>query len=421
MTVSEADVVVIGAGLAGLAAGHALQRAGRRVMVLEAGPEVGGRARTRNLDGIPADLGGEWVGSAHRRVRRLAGELGVDIEPAHTLGAQVRWQLPSGQHIGRVPPRQTWPALIRLARAAAAESRGVDPDRPWRSERASDLDAVSLSQWLDTVDVRGDTRYIVDRVVGSLSSSRTEDMSLLQFLWWMRLAGGPLRTLRTTFQSRVVGGAQTLARAMADELRVSCDSRVAVVAQGDEVGATTDDGRTYRAPHAVVAVPVQVLDELAFDPPLPTRQQELSRLHVGPGTKVVALLPPSRGRPAYHTVVGGSRLWIAWRVGRRVTGFVPPQADRVGDAELVSELGAAFDIEPEHLDRSLVMDWSTDPGVRGCDIAFSPTQVCSHGPRLREPDGRLLFAGAERSSWPNNMEGALESGERAARELLRTG
>lgn len=64
-----------------------------------------------------------------------------------------------------------------------------------------------------------------------------------------------------------------------------------------------------------------------------------------------------------------------------------------------------------------VFRWADEEHIPGCDLAFAPGEVCRFGPWLTKPHGRLHFAGTERSSWPNNMEGALESGERAAREI----
>jgi monoamine oxidase len=64
-----------------------------------------------------------------------------------------------------------------------------------------------------------------------------------------------------------------------------------------------------------------------------------------------------------------------------------------------------------------VFRWADEEHIPGCDLAFAPGDVYRFGPWLTKPHGRLHFAGTERSSWPNNMEGALESGERAAREI----
>src|SRR3954452_13096393 len=89
---SDADVLVVGAGLAGLAAARELRRAGKEPLVLEATRRVGGRAHSVRLGEATANLGGEWVGRRHRRVRGLVDGLGLRLEPSRFLGSRIRWR-----------------------------------------------------------------------------------------------------------------------------------------------------------------------------------------------------------------------------------------------------------------------------------------------------------------------------------------
>lgn len=324
------------------------------------------------------------------------------------------------ERVGRVPPASTWRGLLRLGRYATRASRGLSPDAPWAVPRADEHDARSLADVLDELDIYGDARYVVDHLVGALSSSTPDRMSSLQFLWWLRMAGGPVRSVGTTFQSRIVGGAQALPRAIAAELgaAVRVDTPVCLIEdKRDHVRVVTEDGTVRTATSVIVAVPVQALHRITVVPTAPP-VSIAHQLHVGPGVKVIALLPPDRV-PKYHTVVGGSTLWGSWRRGRRVTGFAPPQAEQADDATRIAALAEAFEIDPAQLEAPLVMDWAQDPWVAGCDIAFAPGQIRALGPDLRRHVGRLYFAGAERSSWPNNLEGAVHSGQDAATQLLR--
>lgn len=417
---ANTDVIVVGAGLAGLSAARLVARSGRTVLVLEAGTEVGGRARTRMVGGEPADLGGEWVGNAHRAVHELASQLGIGIEPANTLGRPVRWRLPSGEHVGRLPPASTWRGLLRLGRYTTRASRGLDPRVPWAMPSAAEHDARSVADVLDKLDIGGDARYLVDHLVGALSSSTPDRMSSLQFLWWLRLAGGPVQSLTTTFQSRIVGGAQALPRAVAAELEeaVRLNTPVHLIEdQGDYVRVATEDGTVRTAAAVIVAVPVQTLRRITIAPAAPPASIA-SQLHVGPGVKIIARLPADRV-PSYHTVVGGETLWGSWRRGRRVTGFAPPQAEPADEATRIAALAESFEVDPAELEAPQVMDWAEDPWVQGCGIAFSPGQIRAIGPGLRRHTGRLYFAGAERSSWPNNLEGAVQSGQHAATQVLK--
>ena len=415
-----ADVAVVGGGLAGLSAARHVYRANRRVVVLEARGEVGGRTRSRPLGGNVADFGGEWIGRAHRRARALAREFGLRVEPAHNLGYPIRWRLPSGVVDGRLPPRGMRRDLVRLLFTAGRLAAKLSTSAPWEMSRAHELDARSTGEWVRELGVGSETYYILERLIGSLCSQRLERFSLLHFLWWMRLAGGPLRTLHTTFQWRLPSGTQELSIRMAAELggAVHLDSPARRVGQnGNHVIVEVEDGRHYVASGAIIAAPVPYVERIEFAPPLPDRQRMLSRLHVGAGTKILALLP--HGHEVRHnTVIGGERLWAGWRSGDRVTGFAAPPECDLPFEELCTDLAESFGVRPDDLRQPTVFRWADEEHIPGCDVAFAPSEVCRYGPWLTRPHDRVCFAGAERSSWPNNMEGAIESGERAAHQVL---
>lgn len=390
------------------------------MLVLEARSEVGGRTRSRAVGGVVADFGGEWIGWAHRRAHGLVRELGLTAEPARNAGYPVLWRLPSGELVGRLPPASSWSGLARVVGKAAWLARGIRTTAPWEAKRARELDAISIAEWLDRLGVAGNARYILERLIGSLSSRELERLSLLHFLWWMRLAGGSLRSLHTSFQSRLSEGAQEISRRIARELgdSVRVNAPVRRVAQaGDEVAVEVEGGESCEGRRAIIAVPVPYVERIDLDPPLPERQRELAAMNIGAATKVIAILPRGHG-VRHNTVIGGEALWSAWRHGDRVTGFAPPPSDLLPAEALVADLARAFRVAPGDLRSVTVFRWAEEEYIPGCDVAFAPGEVCRYGPALARPYGRLHFAGAERSSWPNNMEGALESGERAAREVI---
>jgi monoamine oxidase len=78
---SEADVVIVGAGLSGLIAARDVLTAGYEPLVLEADQRVGGRILTEDVEGVPLELGAQWIGDTHHRMQSLAAELGVGIYP----------------------------------------------------------------------------------------------------------------------------------------------------------------------------------------------------------------------------------------------------------------------------------------------------------------------------------------------------
>jgi monoamine oxidase len=104
-----------------------------------------------------------------------------------------------------------------------------------------------------------------------------------------------------------------------------------------------------------------------------------------------------------------------------VTGFVPPMAGEVSDNDLINDLAAAFGVQPPSDLRSpTVFRWAEQDYIGGCDPVFAPGQVRGFGRQLTTPHGLVRFANVARSSWPDNMEGAVRSGERAANQTLAT-
>lgn len=237
------------------------------------------------------------------------------------------------------------------------------------------------------------------------------------------MAGDPIRSFATTFQWRIAEGAQEVSRRIANQLGanvVHVGSPVHEIRQTD--GSTEVLTADFHVPsrRTIVATPVPQVANIAFDPALPPSLRQLSRLHVGAGTKVIARLPAGH-RVKHNTVIGGHHLWGAWRRGDRVTGFVPPMAGHLTDGELIDDLAAAFGVtSPDDLRCPTVFRWAEQDYIGGCDAGFAPGQVVGFGPHLAAPHGLVRFAGVARSCWPDNMEGAVRSGERAADEVLAT-
>jgi monoamine oxidase len=102
---SDVDVVVVGAGLAGLTAARSLVAAGREVVVLEARDRVGGRTLNEDIgDGKVVEVGGQWVGPTQFRLLELARELGVDTFPSYTRGtSSIEWRGEIKRYDGLIP------------------------------------------------------------------------------------------------------------------------------------------------------------------------------------------------------------------------------------------------------------------------------------------------------------------------------
>lgn len=415
------DVAIIGGGLAGLAAAHHLKKEGLSVIVLEASYEVGGRARSRPLGGEIVEFGGEWVGRKHVQLLALLRELGIATEPVHQLDHPILWRGTAGSRLllPRLPASEV-ATLVPVILKAGRLARNLPPEEPWRSPRAEELDRITFGDWLRQQGMNQDGYYFLDKIVGALSSTPIDRLSLMHVLWWIARGSGPFQMLWTTFERRLPSGSQSIAKALAERIEyanIELNTPVTAISQdSDHVQVTTTSGETITARRAIVTAPITTLDRIAFDPPLPSELADLNKLKIDPGTKVIAHLPEDRV-PRHRVFVGGDVLSGGWRVDTRVTGFAPPPAGDAPDHVLIADLAKGFGVEPSQFKDTAVYRWSEHPYIPGCDVGFTPGQLTKHGPHLRQPHGHIRFAGAERSSWPNNMEGAIESGTGVAKEL----
>ena len=222
----EADVCIVGAGLAGLTAARRLNQAGRSVVVLEARDRVGGRVWTRtSRDGVPVDMGACFVGPHHDRMHALTKEMGVATFKTFVEGDNV---LATGGKVRRYRgdiPRISPVALLSAGQAIArmnAMAKKVPVEAPWDAPKAGDWDALSVQAWLSAAHVP--TRLARDLIAATVRACFAADLSEVSFLNWLflaRSAGGieSLMTVAGGYQdAQFEGGVGRVPDAMAAEL-----------------------------------------------------------------------------------------------------------------------------------------------------------------------------------------------------------
>lgn len=144
-----------------------------------------------------------------------------------------------------------------------------------------------------------------------------------------------------------------------------------------------------------------------------------TRASTRPAIKLAALLP-SGHRVKHCFVIGGKPVGAAWRYGRQIIGFVAPWETDAQDRAILSDFAACFDLDAGQLLEPVMLRWSERSFIPGADLGFRPGQITELAPGLNEPHLSVMFAGAERSGWPNSMEGAVQSGIRAAQRTQAT-
>jgi monoamine oxidase len=295
------QVVVVGAGLAGLAAGRDLHRAGCDVMVLEARDRPGGRVEQAEIpDGRVVQLGGEVVGDFHTAYLGLVAELGLTMRPSYVVDpGEITYDLVDGTWCGDEIPWLTEADEAdgeRLAGLFAELARTVDPADPWSHPDADRLDRLSLNAWMREVGATANVMRLREAQALSLSGGSGERISLLSALR-MDAVAGALGTydLEAWENQTVAEGSATVALRMAaelgDRLRLSAPvRRIAVDGRAEVVLA---DGTRLTADAVVCAVPVGPLRDIVVEGLSPERAASLRRQrHARAGKVVVAYATP---------------------------------------------------------------------------------------------------------------------------------
>jgi monoamine oxidase len=438
------DVAVVGAGLSGLMAARLLRRAGLRVTVLEARDRVGGRVWSQPIGaGGWIDFGAQWIAPGQRRIQALVKEFGLATTPSPTRGASV-WMA----HGGGAPRRGSFPAgwlakldqllillrLERLAKQLAARTSPADPQR-----RA--LDSQTFAAWLEAKALTQAGREAVSLTVEEGICASIKDVSCYEVIQQLASIGG-LAALASAEQTFLSGGAQAIALRLADELGadLQLDSPVTAVRQdANEVRITTSGGE-LRAQRVILALPPQLLATISLDGDLSGRAQWCQSAIVkgrvvksvivyeqawwrldGLNGQVIAPNGPIEHLADASDPAGSPGILIAFATASR--------ADQLA----ALEEGQRKTLILDHIRNSLgeaptppiavhSIDWIGDSWSQG-GYASRLGLGCSSGdqPCLADPIGRVHFAGTETASqWRSYMEGALQSGERASREVLNS-
>jgi monoamine oxidase len=443
----EADVVVIGAGLAGITAAREVARAGATVVLLEARDRVGGRLESIELgEGNWVDVGGQWIGPTQDRIAALARSFGADTFPTYAAGENVvefggRLIRYTGT-IPRLAPHvlaDVGQAMLRLDRMASK----VPLDAPWTAARAKRWDSQTAWSWMQRNMATKAGRAMLELAVKAVWAAMPADVSLLHLLFYIHSAGSLDLLLDTeggAQQDRFVNGAQTLAAAAAAELGESvmlgCPvRRIAHGPEGVRVGA---DGVTAKASRAIVALPPTLAGRVAYDPALPGYRDQLTqRFPMGSVIKCLAVYEDPFWRaeglsgsavsaPGPLTIIfdnsppdGSPGIIVGFLEGHwaRVLGRSSEDERRTAVLENLARLFGPRAARPE---RYLERNWAEEEWSRGCYVGYTPPGVLiAYGPALREPVGPIHWAGTETATiWNGYMDGAVQSGERAAREAL---
>lgn len=438
-----ADVVVVGAGFAGLTAARELTRRGHDVVVFEGRDRVGGRAYTTTVAGVPVDLGASFIGPTQDAVIALAAELGCGTVRTYNRGKNlIRWR-------GRVRSyRSTVPRLsiIELLDVSRIQwrferlCRQIPLAAPWTAAGAHRLDELSLESWLRSVHASASTRDLMAIMSRVTWGCEPDAVSLLHAARYVKAAGGigcMLDVEGGAQQDRFPGGSQQIALRMAAELgdRVVTGAPVRRIEMQTDGTLHVHTGRGSTAARAViVAVAPAHREAIEFEPRLPGGYADLAA-HWPQGRLSKAYAAYDRpfwrdGGCSGEALSDEGPVFITFDVSPSdegpgiLLGFTdaasfdllsPDERRSRALAGFAALFGDAASSPIDYVDHL----WGADefaPG--GPTAAVPPGAWLAYGQWLRTPVHGIHWAGTETADeWTGFLDGAVRSGQRAATEV----
>ncbi len=433
------DVVVVGAGLAGLSAARDLAAAGTDVVVIEARGRAGGRVeQTRLPDGRLVQLGGELTGDFHTAYRGLVDELGLTIVPGfgdEDSGEEVAL-LADGRFVGN-----GWPWMSAADRAsyaaAAAEfaklAAGVDPDDPWSHPDAERLDRISVGAWMRSCGATANAVRAHELANLALSAESVERTSLLSDLRKEAVAGARGFYDYSIWETGIVAeGSATVALRMAAELEQRIHYATPVTAiriAGGGCAVETASGERFECDAVVSAVPVGPLRSIAIEGVSSERLASLDRQRHALAAKACFSYPDSfwerdglNGIAYLETAMIGG----AWAQGEGILStLIPPErlaallstSPRILEAELTAQMVALLGEEASRPVAVHIRRWGVDPWTQGYITSWRPGDVIAVGPLHGTHEPPFYVCGSDQ--WVcGYMEGAVRTGRGAAAAAL---
>ena len=445
----KADVIVVGAGLAGLSAAREIEKAGKSVVVLEARKRVGGRTLNHDIGkGDVVEIGGQWVGPTQTHVLSLIDELGLQTFDTYVDGDNLYYRGGTlTKYTGAIPPAST-ASLVELAvtiQKLNDMAATVPVDAPWNAPNAAEWDSQTLDTWVRDENLTPEARDLVVLAVQSVFSAEPRDLSLLYVLLYIATAAGDFNLLIDTAggaqEKRIVGGSQEISLRMAKELgrrTVQLHQPVRTIRRGKGGVEVQTGSGAWKGKRVIVSLPPALCGSIRYLPDLTSQRAQLDqRVPMGTVYKCMAVYDKPFWREAGLSGMatsdtgpvkltfdnsppdGSPGVLLGFIEGQEARDFAgTSRGDR--KAAVIDCFARYFGDEARNATDYVDKSWSADRWSRGCYVGFmAPGVLLGYRDAIRSPVGEIHWAGTETATeWAGYMDGAIQSGIRAADEVL---
>jgi monoamine oxidase len=417
------DVIVVGGGFAGVTAAREASLRGREVLLLEARQRLGGRTWSSTWEGHAIEYGGAWV---HWHQPHTFSELTRARLSVTVSGDTERagWYVGDERREGTIAERDAivhrgWDQFVDGVYEALPQ-----PHAPlYALPELARFDRLSIADRIDQLTLSDEERDVLAAELESLAHGPIDDAGAVSALRWHALSGYSLELTQFTGGRVTIDrgtGALLAAITAGAPVDVRLSTPVARVSVRDDgVEVTCRDGPGYRAAAVVVAVPLNTLHAIEFDPALP--EDKLAAIALGQASRGIKLMLRARGSTISQGSIrrGHPFGYLATEEvdgdGTQLMIGFGPDAERCDPADLAGVQRDLDEIVPGfQAVAATAHDWFADEFAQGTWAIHRPGWYEHHHAAMQRPEGRLRLAGSDLADgWSGFIDGAIESGLRS--------